>query len=122
MRFIYEIPFRKHISPYLIRHEILNMAERRLLHLYNFILKILKTGEPIYLKFKLEISEHIYNNRHINFIIPRFCSYSYKTSFSYLAPKHLNDLSDSIKQSIYSSSLKALSTTINKLLLDNRRL
>ena len=42
MRFSYNIPYRNHITPYLNNANILNMENRRKLHMHTFIFRIIK--------------------------------------------------------------------------------
>ena len=99
MRYIYNIPYRNHISPYLNEHKILNMENRRLYHMYCFIWKIMKTNEPTYLKSKLTAHNHDHNTRNItNFVIVPHKTAIFKKSYTYIVAHLWNKLSQRNKR------------------------
>lgn len=119
MRYIYNIPFRNHISPYLNEHKILNMENRRLYHMYCLIWKIVKTNEPNYLRSKLTTHNHVHDTRNItNFVIVPHKTAIFKKSYTYIAAHLWNKLSNEIKV----AKCKKFSTYIeNQLLLAQRQ-
>lgn len=99
MRFSYNIPFRNHITPYLNENNILNMSYRRKHHLYNFVYRIIKTGQPPYLKLLFNSFLHEYNTRYVNnYRVPRHRTAAFQKSFIYSAVHMWNGLPDHVKE------------------------
>lgn len=105
LRFVFDIPYREHITPFLTKHNILNMTNRRLLHFYAFLFRLLKNNEPLYLISRLIMRLNPYQIRSITFEIPSHTTSNFKKSFSYLAPKFLNDLQDIVPCHDYNSNM-----------------
>ena len=98
LRFSYNITYREHITPHLNRLAILTMSNRRKYHLSCFIHKILKTGQPTYLRSLFYHNQHIHNTRHLNkFSIPQHNSSKFQKSFSFKGVKLWNELPDDLK-------------------------
>lgn len=88
LRFVDNIPYRDHISPYLKNREILCVDGRMQYLISMFLYKIYKTKSPTYL-FNI-ISKrsdvHNINIRTNTFSIPKYSTSKFKGSFSYSVP------------------------------------
>lgn len=119
MRFSYNIPFRHHITPYLNNYSILNMKNRRTLHMYSFIAKILQSNEPKDLRSKFTYITHPHNTRFMqNYRVPPHQTAAYQKSFLYAAVHLWNSLSEHQKN----LSLNTLKKYIRDLLLEEQKL
>ena len=99
MRFSYNIPFRNHITPYLNENNILNMCNRRKHHLYTFVHRILRTGQPPYLISRFNSFLHSHNTRYVNnYRVPRHRTAAFQKSFTYIAIHMWNSLPDHVKE------------------------
>nr|CAI5856335.1 unnamed protein product [Callosobruchus analis] len=115
MRFVYNIPYREHISPYLLRKRQLNIEKRVQFLFTMFLYKLLVNRIPSYLlKFILRRSDyHDVNIRTNSFTIPKHNTDRFKGSFSYLASFYLNQVLNhlhlpisSFKKMLYEKLLK----------------
>ena len=93
MRFSFNITYRHHITPHLNNYSILSMHNRRKLHLYNFIYRILKSKNPPYL-YQLFVSRnHPHRTRFIgDYLVPQHRSANFQKSFSFTATQMWNDI------------------------------
>lgn len=107
----YALNMRKydHIIPQTLnRLRILNMENRRILHLLTTTFKILHDQSPEYLFEKLIASSksHSHSTRNHLLIIPKHSSTARSSSFSILAPKLWNSLPPVIKKTKLVTSFK----------------
>ena len=96
MRFVCCIPFREHVTPYLVALNELNF-KNRIYYLFSiFLYKLLKSKTPGYLhNLLIKRSDiHLINIRSNTYTIPQHSSSKYEGSFSYLAPVLLNKILD----------------------------
>lgn len=99
MRFSYNIPYRNHISPYLSDNKILNMNNRRKLHMYNFIYRIVNNNQPFNLRSQFQEFGHEHATRNNNdFIVPLHRRATFQRSFKYVAVQMWNGLNNDVKQ------------------------
>lgn len=92
MRFVCCIPYREHITPYLVGLNELNVYKRIHYLIAIFLYKLIKSKTPDYL-YKLIIKRsaiHTINIRANTFTIPQHLTSKFEGSFSYLAPFILN--------------------------------
>lgn len=101
-RFCWDIPARAHITPYLIKANILKMENRRRLHLASALFDIIITKAPVYLYHKLSwLSE--FNTQYPTraslhgLTIQRHHTAAFRGSFTYSATKCWNDLPPPIR-------------------------
>lgn len=98
MRFSFNIPFRNHITPYLNEQSILNMTNRRKLHIFTQVYRVLDTNQPPYLKELFTINEHSHRTRSRgDFSIQQHKTTSFQKSFSFVAVQMWNSLSNDVK-------------------------
>lgn len=98
MRFAFNIPYRNHITPHLNRHKILNMNNRRNLHMYRFVYKIIKSGRPAYLVNRFQpLPGHHRTRNNATFLVPRHRTTAFRKSFTFVATKIWNGLTNEIK-------------------------
>ena len=110
-RFCFPIPVRGHVTPYLVHHSVMSMANRRRLHYATLLFGVIKKQRPIYLYEKLSFS-----NRPIRgaprLLCPCNTTAAFRGSFRYAATKCWNDLPPPIKNSssvdIFKKQLKIL--------------
>ena len=95
-----DLKWRDHVTPVIRKAGWLKMEERRTLHLQCITHNILLTSKPMYLKEKLKkrSSAHSVNIRHRD----KLCILShklskFKSSFSYAAAHHYNNVPDEMK-------------------------
>lgn len=96
-RFCFNIPRRDHVTPYLVKKNILNMKSRRELHLACVTQKVLYNKKPEYLFEKFSWSKDIHQaytrSKHSNTLaIPLFKKPGFKGCFKLRAAKIWNDL------------------------------
>lgn len=92
MRFVCCIPYREHITPYLLGLNQSNIKNRVHYLITIFLYKLLKTKTPRYLYNLITKRSDIHNvNLRANtFTIPQHSKNKFEGSFSYLAPFFLN--------------------------------
>lgn len=99
MRFSFNIPFRNHITPYLNDNSILNMKNRRKHHMYTFVYRILKNGEPPYLRKLFNFYRHPHHTRNMNYFkVPQHRTANFQKSFIYVAVQMWNNLNNNVKE------------------------
>lgn len=108
LRFITYIPRFAHVTPFYRSLGLLKLHEARFVHFACFAVQIMQTGKPEYLYSKL-IHRSSLHDRHLRGIedrleIPPHQSSAFRASFSFLAPKVLNNLFD--LQALTKTSLK----------------
>lgn len=96
VRYFTTVPYTSHITPYLRSFNLLNMSERRFIHIVGFILNILNNNNPAYLSNKIKWRNEIHS-RHLRQVENRICipphkTESFKATFSYMAAYVLNNL------------------------------
>lgn len=95
-RFCFDVPPRSHITPFLNRHDILNMKCRRDLHLAVLMFGVVKTQKPLYLysKFVWARDYNRYAARSSSVLLrtPRHGSAAFRGSFRFCATKCWNSL------------------------------
>ena len=89
IRFITNVPFGDHITPYLRSFGLLKMNEQRCIHYSCFLNSVLKEHAPVYLYDKILKRSQVHS-RKLRFVdaqldIPSHKMSMFKTSFSYLA-------------------------------------
>lgn len=101
-RFCFNVPPRSHITPFLNQHRILNMKNRRDLHLATFMFGVVKSGKPRFLYDKFEWARD--HNRHppraCSFVlrIPRHGTAAFRGSFRFCATKCWNSLPPPLRE------------------------
>lgn len=122
VRYFTTVPQYSHISPYLRNYNLLNMSERRFIHIVGFILNVLNSNRPAYLYSKINWRSEIHSRdlRQVEkkICIPSHKSERFKCSFSYMAsyifnnlPAHYHNLSvmtikNKLKLDILSSAIE----------------
>lgn len=99
VRFIRFVPRRDHITPYIRSINMLKLHERRFIHYIVLAVNIIKTKAPSYLVSKIEFREMAHNRDLIqrnNITYPIHNTTAFESSFSYLVPYLLNNLSSDI--------------------------
>ncbi|KAI5651321.1 reverse transcriptase (RNA-dependent DNA polymerase) domain-containing protein [Phthorimaea operculella] len=122
MRFIFNIPPRSHITPYLNRFGMLNMESRRILHFSSCVHSIVRYKAPPYLYSKLKWATYSYNSRRTNSLLlvtPYHKTRAFEGSFRYQATKCWNNLPPPLRKPISKSTFKK---HFKKILLDRQKL
>lgn len=94
VRFIKNIPFRAHVTPFLRELKMLKLTERRFIHYTGLVLNVLKNKNPKYLHNKITWRSDVHDRdiRRNTMCIPRFHKSLFQSSFTYLAPYICNHL------------------------------
>lgn len=96
VRYFTTVPQYGHITPHLRDFNLLNMCERRFIHIVGFVLNIFKTGKPNYLFNKIQRRTEIHNrdlrNVQNKVCIPSHKNSSFRSSFSFIAAYIINNL------------------------------
>lgn len=100
MRYTYNLNRREHTTPVIRKAGMLKMAERRTAHLLSVVHKVIKTGQPKYLRDRLKARSDIHNvslRRKNRLDIPQHRSTKFKASFTCKAATHYNNIPDGVK-------------------------
>lgn len=103
VRFCYEIPRRAHITPYLNNKGILNMANRRHLHLAFVVRKVIEFERPKYLFDELKWvkdarTRPLRSHRETELRAPQYKTALFRGGFKFAATKIWNDLPPPIRE------------------------
>lgn len=111
IRYCYRVPRKSHITPWLNNKGLLNMENRRHLHLANFTLSIIKKRKPSYLYSRLVWREYTFNSRYENHFLlntPFHRTRAFEGSFRYQATHCWNNLPPPLRRpSVSFQTLKA---------------
>jgi hypothetical protein len=103
VRFCYNVPKRAHITPFLNERNILNMSNRRHLHLAYTVRKIIELEKPQYLFHKLKWVEDTRGRvlrRSTKLVIPPHKTIFFRGGFKFAAAKIWNDLPPPLRERI----------------------
>lgn len=111
LRFCFKFPRREHVTPFLVKHNMLNMKARRELHLACTTQKVIWNKLPEYLFEKLIwIKDMHYANtrsKTLNkLLISKHKTVGYKGSFKYSASKIWNNLPPPFRNKMSSGTFK----------------
>lgn len=103
VRFCYDVPRRAHITPYLNDRGILNMANRRNLHLAFTVRKVIEFEKPRYLFnvlkwVKDDRKKPLRSHRATKLIVPEHRTVSFRGGFKFAATKIWNDLPPPLRE------------------------
>ena len=90
-RFCFPIPRWSHVSPYLNGNKLMNMAERRTLHLATLLFGLIKCEQPSYLFEKLKFSDRRIRSAP-RLVYPQHRAAGFRGSFRFAATKCWNDI------------------------------
>lgn len=110
-RFCWSIPARAHITPYLVKENILNMENRRRLHFACMLFDVIMSKAPSYLYKKLSWmgeGSTLYRTRSYmcKLSIPRNYTAAFRGSFKYSATKCWNNLPPPLLDSLTTRGFK----------------
>ena len=97
-RFCFTIPPRTHITPYLNKSNLMNMASRRSLHFACLLFGVMRTQRPAYLFEKLKFSSRQVRMA-TRLICPKYKTTAFRGSFRYTATKCWNNIPPPIRNS-----------------------
>ena len=109
-RFCFAVPRRSHITPYLNRASMLNMASRRQLHLASLMFDVVTFGKPEYLYTKLRFPhcQNAYGSRaaRLPLLVHGHRTVAFEGSFRYQATKCWNNIPPPIRELTSKMSFK----------------
>lgn len=122
-RFCYNIPKRAHITPYLNKHNLLNMKNRRDLHFASLTHKVVWNKCPSYLYEKLKWfkdgTAYITRTRESDLLrTPKHQGAGFKGGFKYKSAKIWNNIPPPLRAKI---SSKTFRTKYKKILLQSQK-
>jgi len=101
IRFLFDLRWRDHVTPYFIQSSILKLADLRSIRILVLVYSILKTGLPIYLSENFQLLQGAgagTRTGSFNLRIPIHRTTLYNKSFTVNACRLWNDLPKRIKQ------------------------
>ena len=109
-RFCFSVPKRSHITPFLNKASMLNMASRRRMHLASLMFDVVTFGKPEYLRSKLRFPhcDDAYGSRAARqpLIVPGHRTAAFEGSFRYQATKCWNNIPPPLRELTSKSSFK----------------
>ncbi|CAH2095137.1 unnamed protein product [Euphydryas editha] len=111
VRYCWDVPPRTHITPYLVKERILNMENRRRLHLACLLFDVIVYKYPLYLYNKLSWmgegnTQHGTRSHLRKLCLPRFYTAAFRGSFKYSASKCWNNLPPPLLEALTATSFK----------------
>lgn len=120
IRFVYNLKYNEHITPFILKSNLVPLIHRRKLHISIMTFKILNSYAPTYLDRLIKINSN--NTRSLNkLIINKPKNNQHKNSYYISAPKLWNSIDESIrsKQSIESFNLALKAEQCNEIKAQN---
>ena len=113
VRFIYNLKYSDHLTPYYNKLSLLKLSDRRLLHTAALVYKTIHLKQPSYLSSRFETlnARHNHNTRSGNlrtFSIPQYHSNFFSDSFTISSIRLWNNLPSSVRESGTLSSFKKI--------------